>query len=500
MNDDLAWQERIRELYTNIEELYSHIDVSVIIFDRDLAPASATTDAANTFGSALTTIARRTLETGQAQRDVALDQTGRLRAHALPLRDDAAVLGVVCVVDDDGARRELFVRCAMAIFDGYRRNEAALLERERRALAEAQRANELRDRFMAIVAHELRAPIASILLWEQVLRNDSFPSETHDAALDAIQASANAQALLVADLLDVSRAITGKLHLDRRATPLAAVLAMAVNTARPRAAELGLALETFIDTELGTVIGDARRLRQIIDNLIANALTCTEHGGVTVTATQTADTITVEVSDTGRGIRADALPHLFEPFWQADSTGATLGLGLGLGIARQLVELHGGTLTASSDGAGRGARFTVTFPLATTASSEIAAAAAKDIGGARVLVVDDDVRLLEALALLLERCGAIVTTATSAAEAFQLVLLGQTDVMLSDIGLSGEDGNSLVSRIRSTCGTQPPAIALTARTSDESRQLALSVGFDRFLTKPVDLDFLVATIADMLRR
>lgn len=500
MNDDLAWQQRIRDLYTNIEELYSHIDVSVVVFGRDLAPTSASSLAATAFGSALTDVARRTLETGQVQRDVALDQTGRLRAHALPLGDESSALGVVCVVDDDGARRELFVRCAMAIFDGYRQNEAALLERERRAVAEARRANELRDRFMAIVAHELRAPIASVLLWEQVLRNGSFPPETQRAALDAIQASANAQALLVADLLDVSRAITGKLHLDRRVTALAPVVAMAVNTARPRAAELGLALETSVDAQLGTVIGDARRLRQIIDNLIANALTCTEHGRVSVTATQTDDTITVDVTDTGRGIRADALPHLFEPFWQADGTGATLGLGLGLGIARQLVELHGGTLTASSDGPGRGARFTVTFPRATSASSETAAAAAKDISGARVLVVDDDVRLLDALALLLEGKGAIVSTATSAAEAFQLVLLGKTDVIVSDIGLGGEDGNSLINRIRNACGTQPPAIALTARASDESRQLALSVGFDRYLTKPIDLDVLVASVADVLRR
>ncbi len=496
-----TWQRRIRELYANVEELYSHVDVTIVVFDRHLVEVSARDGSANRFGQPIVDIARRVLETGEPQRDVAFDSIGRQRAHGFPLRDGESIVSVVCVVDDDGARRELFVRCAMAIFDGYRQEEAALLERERRALEEAQRANQLRDQFMAVIAHELRSPLASILLWEQVLRNPAVDADTRASALDAIHESATGQALLIADLLDVSRAINGKLHIDRRLTSIARVLALAIETARPHAASRGLQIVSQLETGLGDVLGDSRRLRQIFDNLLSNAIKCTEHGRITVRARQSDDLITIDVRDTGRGIAPAFLPHVFDPFRQADEGGAGDGLGLGLGIARQLVELHGGTLSASSEGLGHGAELTLTLPRV-RAGAQARTPSQPIIANARVLIVDDDARMAEALQLLLQSFGAAVTTAQSAAAAYPVLLHGDIDIVLSDIGMVGEDGYSFVQRIRATPGvTQSiPVIAITARVADDSRQRAFAAGFDRYVTKPIDMDLLVSEIAELVRR
>jgi signal transduction histidine kinase len=245
------------------------------------------------------------LDTGEPQRDVGLDGIGRQRVHGFPLRLHDVIIGVACVVDDDGARRELFVRCAMALFDGYRRTEAALLERERQALDEARRANRERDQFLAVVAHELRSPMTSILLWEQVLRTPGLDDATRTAALDAIHESAAGQALLVGDLVDVSRAINGKLRIDREATSMLRVLAMAIEDARPHVQRRQVELVTEIDPELGYVLGDSRRLRQVLDNLLSNAMNWTQQGRISVHARQSEDTVTIDVRDTGRGIPAD---------------------------------------------------------------------------------------------------------------------------------------------------------------------------------------------------
>lgn len=499
-DQDAIWQRRIRELYANVEELYSHIDITVLIFDRllvEVSPASA--GPAVQFARPLAEIARRALETGEPQRDIALDEIGRQRVHAFPLRDQTSIVGVVCVVDDDGARRELFVRCAMAIFDGYRQNEAALLERERQSREEAQRANRLRDEFLAVVSHELRSPIASILLWEQVLRSPVLDADTVASALDAIHESAAGQALLINDLLDVSRAINGKLHIDRRLTSVARVLSRAIDTARPHANARQLEIVSQLDPDLGVVLGDSRRLRQIFDNLLSNAIKCAERGQVVVRARQSDDSIMIDFSDTGRGIAAAFLPHVFEPFRQGDGSGND-GLGLGLGIARQLVELHGGTLSASSEGVGLGAQFTVRLPRIHDGVGEDEPAAHPAITGVRVLVVDDDTRILEALQHLLRRAGAVVATASSAAAAYLLLQQGKTDVVLSDLGMPGEDGYSLMRRIRATPGAMRflPSIALTARFTEDSHDRALAAGFDWYLMKPIDIDLLIANIAELV--
>jgi signal transduction histidine kinase/ActR/RegA family two-component response regulator len=496
-----TWQHRIRALYANVEELYSHVDITVAMFDRNLVEVGPSPDhPASPFARSLAEIARRTLETGEPQRDIPLDEIGRQRVHAFPLRDQSTTVGVVCVVDDDGARRELFVRCAMAIFEGYRAKEAALLESERTSREEAQRANRMRDEFLAVVSHELRSPIASILLWEQVLRGPDVDAATLASALDAIHESAASQALLIDDLLDVSRAINGKLHIDRGVTSIASVLTMTVDTARPRATVRKIEIKSQIDPELGSVLGDSRRLRQVFDNLLSNAIKCTDQGVISVQARQTDDTILIDVSDTGRGIAPEFLPHLFEPFSQAERRGASEGLGLGLGIARQLVELHGGTLSASSEGLGHGATFTVSLPRVVAVGKNVQTTP-QSIKGVRVLLVDDDVRILEALKYLLQRAGAVVATASSAAAAYLILEEGEADVLVSDIGMPGEDGYSLMRRIRATQGAMQsvPAIALTALLTLDSPERAFSAGFDQFLMKPIDVDLVILQIAALVR-
>lgn len=499
-DNDETWQRRIRELYANVEQLYSHVDITVLIFDRHLVEVSSgNAGRAIQFAQPLSEIARRALDTGEPQRDIALDEIGRQRVHAFPLRDQDSIVGVVCVVDDDGARRELFVRCAMAIFDGYRQNEAALLERERRSREEAQRANRLRDEFLAVVSHELRSPIASILLWEQVLRSPTLDADTVASALDAIHESASGQALLINDLLDVSRAINGKLRIDRRLTSVARVLTMAIETARSHASARQLEIVAQLDPDLGVVLGDSRRLRQIFDNLLSNAIKCAERGQISIRAHQSHDSITIDVCDAGRGIAAAFLPHMFEPFSQGDGSRSSDGLGLGLGIARQLVELHGGTLSASSDGLGEGAQFTVCLPRL-SAVGEDESTAPSTITGVRVLLVDDDTRILGALQHLLRRAGAIVATAQSASAAYLILLEGETDVLLTDLGMPDEDGYSLMRRIRATHGAMRslPSIAITARFTEDSHDRALAAGFDWFLMKPIDVDLLIANIADLI--
>jgi signal transduction histidine kinase len=498
---DETWQQRIQALYANVEELYAHVDVTVTLVDRDLRSSSSDGRRAAPLMPPLADVARRVLDTGMSQRDVALDQTGRQRVHGFPLRDGDSIVGVACVVEDDGARRELFVRCAMAIFDGYRRDEAALLERERQALEEAKRAHRQRDQFLAVVAHELRSPMTTILLWEQVLRNPALDEGTRTAALDAIHESAAGQALLVGDLLDVSAAINGKLHLDRQPTSILRVLTMAMEDMRPEARARQLELVAELDPDLGDVLGDSRRLRQIFNNLLSNAIKWTEQGHVSVRAYQSDDTITIDVRDTGRGIPADFIHCVFEPFSQVDDGKSGAGLGLGLAIARQLVELHGGTVSASSEGLGRGAQFKVVLPRMLTSTRDASRPPAS-IEGLRVLIVDDDARVVEALEILLGRAGAVVATATSAAAAYSMLRDGRTDIVLSDLGMTGEDGYSLARRLRALPGANRriPAIAITARVDDQSRERALAAGFDRYLTKPIDLNLLVSTIAEIVQR
>jgi signal transduction histidine kinase/CheY-like chemotaxis protein len=381
------------------------------------------------------------------------------------------------------------------------RNE--LLARERAARADAERANRLKDQFLATVSHELRAPLTAMVLWGGILRDDSVAPELRAKAHDAIQQSAEVQARVVGDLLDVARAIAGKLHIDIRTVEVEQLVRGALDAITPAALAKQIVLDRRGTLVGGELLGDAVRLRQVLVNLLANAVKFSEPGGrVTIGVSRRARSITIEVEDRGRGIAPELLPHLFEPFNHAgdSSRHGEGGLGLGLAIAKQLVELHRGTIVASSDGPGHGTTLTVVLP---AVASRRAAPASHRVGyapgldHARVLVIDDDPRVREALAVLLDRAGAVVDTADSAAMARVRIADCPPDALVCDIAMPVEDGYSFIRGLRGS-GGDIAAIALTAHATETDVSRSLAAGFDRHLAKPVEFERLVASIAELV--
>jgi PAS domain S-box-containing protein len=390
------------------------------------------------------------------------------------------------------------------------------LKRGQAARDEAEAANRAKDEFLAMISHELRTPLGAILIWSQLLRNDRMDEAGTTRALGMIERSTKTLAKLIDDLLDVSRIIAGKLRLESRPVQLGPVLEAAVEAAQPDAQVKGLRLELSIPRGALSVSGDPVRLQQVVGNLLSNAVKFTPDGGrLRVALVTTATHARITVSDTGAGISAEFLPFIFERFRQADTTSTrrNKGLGLGLAISRHLVELHGGTIEASSAGEGQGSAFTVTVPLLRAPAAEVPApppavrpdgwpADGGALDGVRVLVVDDESDARDALALVLERCGARVTTAGSAAEALAAWSREPFDVLLSDIAMPGEDGYSLIRKIAGTRadGRSLPAAAVTAYATREDRQRALDAGYRDHLTKPVDPAILVASVARLAGR
>ncbi len=384
----------------------------------------------------------------------------------------------------------------------------ALAERERRRAEEASRA---KDEFLATISHELRTPLNAILGWARMLSSGELDAARSRRALEAIERNAKAQAHLVDDLLDVARIIGGKLRLDvRPAYPVEAIEG-AIEAVRPAAEARGVRLLPALDPKAGPVMGDAGRLQQIAWNLVSNAVKFTPRGGrVHVVLQRVNSHLELVVSDSGKGIDPGLLEHLFVPFWQADPsiTRSHGGLGLGLSIVKHLVELHGGTVRAESEGEGRGATFVVRLPLAPTRTSDpgdahpSAGAPAPlafppELRGRRVLVVDDEPDARELLVALLEGCGALVRAAASGAEALELVRTERPDVLVSDVGMPGEDGFSLLQKLRALPveqGGGTPAIALTAFARVEDRRRAFLAGFQTHLAKPVEPAELFAAI------
>jgi PAS domain S-box-containing protein len=396
---------------------------------------------------------------------------------------------------------------------------AALLAREQEARAEAERASRAKDEFIATVSHELRTPLNAVLGWARLLRTGRLDEAATTRAMEAIERSAMTQAQIVDDLLDVARIVRGRLKLDIREMDLAAAVEAAVETVRPAASAKGIHLELHLAEGAGSVRGDPSRLQQVTWNLLANAIKFTQPGGrVEVRLRRLPDRVRLEVEDDGPGIESGFLPHVFERFRQGDSspTRAHGGLGIGLAIVRHLVEAHGGSVAASSPGRNRGACFTVDLPLPIEAPrhesrpaerpgprAATGAGAMADLRDVHVLVVDDDVDTLEALRHLLEQAGARVSTAASAPDAFQALSGEPPDVLLSDIGMPGEDGISLIRRVRSldpSRGGQVPAAALTAYTQEVDRARALGAGFQAYLAKPVDPRELAEAVARLAGR
>lgn len=383
-----------------------------------------------------------------------------------------------------------------------------LLQRERVAREEAEQANRLKDQFLAVLSHELRSPLNPILGWSKLLQTRSFDSDKTQRALATIERNAQLQAQLVDDLLDLARILRGKLHLTPMAINLAGVVESALETVKIAAAAKSIALQLDLDRTV-RVAGDAARLQQIVGNLLSNAVKFTpENGQITVILRSLNDQADISVQDTGIGISPDFLPYLFESFRQEDIsiTRKHGGLGLGLAIVRQLVEIHNGTITARSPGEGQGATFSVRLPqLAPDAADDSAAALpqpALDLSGIRVFSVDDSVDTREFLTVLLGQYGAEVVTVGSATEALTRLKTWRPDVLISDIGMPEIDGYSLIQQIRALPPDQGgaiPAIALTAYARYEDQQQSLASGYQRHLTKPLDLEKLVQAVVELTR-
>jgi signal transduction histidine kinase/ActR/RegA family two-component response regulator len=389
---------------------------------------------------------------------------------------------------------------------------AEALEREQGARREAEAASALKDQFLMTVSHELRTPLTAIYGWARMLSQGAVSDRHKVAALRTIERNAHVQTRLIDDLLDVSRVTGGKLRLDVHAVNIAEVVQHAVDTVRPAADARGVHLDSLIDLAAGRVLGDHERLQQIAWNLLSNAVKFTATGGrVVVNVRRVENEVEIVVSDTGIGISPEFLPHVFERFRQEE--GGTKrrfgGLGLGLAIVRNLVELHGGTVTAHSDGTGHGSTFTVHLasPAAMAPSPEPATAmtaphtapiAATRLDGVRVLVVDDDKESRELFTAILETYGATAIVAESAAEALEIVRRMPPDVLVSDIEMPEMDGYALVQQALVRAherGQRLGTIAVTAysRAGDEAR--SLQAGFQRHLQKPLEPAALVGAVA-----
>jgi len=401
-----------------------------------------------------------------------------------------------------------------------RRQLEGLLERERSARAEAEQANRLKDEFLATVSHELRTPLTAILGWAHMLRVKRFDEQSTASALETIERNARAQAQLIDDLLDVSRIITGNLRLDVRQVEPGSFIEAAVEALRPAAEAKGVRIQKVLDTGVVSVAGDPARLQQVVWNLLSNAIKFTPKGGRVEVRLERIDShIEIAVSDTGDGIGAEFLPHVFERFRQADqkTTRHHGGLGLGLAIVRHLVELHGGTVKADSPGEGQGATFVVKLPVVPvyqkeTLTRRVHPAAGEEppaydcperLDGLKVLVVDDEVDTRELLKVGIGQCGAEIVTAGSAREALAALDETRPDLLISDIGMPGEDGYELIRKVRAlpaARGGKIPAIALTAYARTEDRLRALRAGYQMHISKPVELAELVAVMASLIGR
>jgi CheY-like chemotaxis protein len=347
-----------------------------------------------------------------------------------------------------------------------------------------------------------------VLGWAQLLKRAGDDPATATRAIDAIERNAQAQAQLVEDLLDTSRVVSGKMHLSFVPTDVAEIVRAAIESFRPLARSRGIALDLEVASDLVPILGDAARLQQIIGNVVSNALKFTSTGGqVHVTVRKAGGSVEIEVADNGAGIAPEFLPYVFDRFRQGDSTTTRVhgGLGLGLSIARQLVQMHGGTIRAASGGRGQGATFTVVLPGASAATVDASPSSAEpalpSLDGVRVLAVDDQEDARALLQAVLRGAGAEVEVAASADEARQRISARRPTVVVSDIGMPGEDGYSLIRDIRDAdaVGDQQrlPCIAVTAYAREDDRMRALAAGYDRHITKPLDPAALLRAVADL---
>jgi CheY-like chemotaxis protein len=413
------------------------------------------------------------------------------------------------------------LRMEMAVRKQAEEERARLLVREQAARAEAEAANRNKDEFLATLSHELRTPLTAILGWSHLMRSKKLEEAEVSRALDTIERNARSQSQLIDDLLDVSRIITGKLYIDRRPVDLSKVIDAAFDSVRPAAEAKSIGFQTALPADRCLVLGDQNRLQQIFWNLFSNAVKFTPKGGnVKVAVTGVDSRVRVAVTDTGIGINPEFLPFIFDRFRQADgsTTREHGGLGLGLAIVRHLVDLHQGSVEVASEGKDLGATFTIVIP---TANQDIIVENGKGetvlyqsgdapgldpagaLDGIKVLIVDDEPDSRELLLTILTRCGSDVRCTDSAAQAMQEVREWHPDLLVSDIGMPNEDGYSLIRKVRqlkSKRAKNIPAVALTAYATDEDRLQALSAGFQMHVSKPIEPESFVSSIAAVLAR
>lgn len=386
-----------------------------------------------------------------------------------------------------------------------------LLERESSARAAAEESNRLKDEFLATVSHELRTPLTAILGWARMLESGSLENPMASRAIETIRRNAKAQSQIIDDILDVSRIITGNLSLDLHPLELVPVIEAAINVVRPTADAKGIKIETDFVSQPSVVSGDANRLQQVIWNLLSNAIKFTPaKGRLKINLQHSEGQVQIVVTDTGQGISPDFLPFVFDRFRQEDSTTTRKhgGLGLGLAIARHLVEIHGGTIHASSAGEEQGATFIVKLPLvgATYIPEELQQTEVDSnldshvrLSDLHVLLVDDDQDTLELITAALKQRQARVTAVSSTSQALEAIQTSIPDVLVSDIAMPGEDGYELMARIKSLNsdgGFNIPAVAITAYAREEDRERALRCGFGSYLAKPIELSELISAVAD----
>jgi signal transduction histidine kinase/ActR/RegA family two-component response regulator len=398
-----------------------------------------------------------------------------------------------------------------------------LLQREQSARETAERANRVKDEFLAVLSHELRSPLNPILGWSTLLLNGKLDPAKTTQALTTIQRNAKLQSELIEDLLDVSRILRGKLNLNVAPVNLAANIRAAIETVRLAAEAKSIQITANLAEDAGLVWGDSTRLQQVIWNLLSNAVKFTPKGGQVEVRLERVDSgdrgefpappspypyAQITVSDTGQGIAPDFLPYVFDYFRQADGTTTRKfgGLGLGLAIVRHLVELHGGTVRAESSGEGQGANFTLRLPLMPTPlqpnSDNRSPQRSSNLSDIKILVVDDETDTRELVAFVLKQQGAQVISAASAHEALQILIQAKPDVLLSDIGMPDMDGYMLIRQVRRLApeqGGQIPAIALTAYAGDTNQQQVLAAGFQTHISKPIEPEVLIQAVAHLVR-
>lgn len=392
-----------------------------------------------------------------------------------------------------------------------------LLESERTARSEAERASHLKDEFLLTLSHELRTPLNAILGWSQLLRKGAMDAAKVAHGLDTIERNVRVQAQLIDDLLDMSRIISGKIRLNVQRVELGSVVEAAVETVRLSAEAKEIRLQQVLDPLTGIVSGDPARLQQIVWNLLSNAIKFTPKGGrVQVVLERVNSHLEISVIDTGQGIKPEFLPHVFDRFRQADAsiTRNHGGLGLGLSIARSLTELHGGSIRVKSAGENKGATFIVSLPLVVVHPEEVELDGfdwngrisisgeyqEPALDGVKVLVVDDEPDARELIRLVLEGCNAEVVTAASAQEALEVLKHDKPHVLISDIGMPQEDGYQFIRKVRTLDpdrGGMIPAVALTAYARAEDRKRALLSGYQMHISKPVEPSELIAVVSSL---